>query len=344
VLQQLREVGGMKRGAKPKGIAAASKKRKAEEKAEALAGTPLADELLAAGGDVGAAAAADFARTQPLKHAVLKGVCKEERLRAVFQQALHGLSADLCESDTSKMYQGIDLAALDGDGGKAELTHLCTLRDALYSSQMLETVASVARCGPLSPSVDCTVKIFNESCHLLPHALTPTTGRRVAFFLFITPDEEWSENDGATLDLYGTVAPRSETNPAASPARSVLPQWNTMVLLDVDKAAVPVVGISEVVSEDKTLMCLTGWYRLLEPEEAGQEPGAAAAEVGGGGAAGDNDFRAVANSAGRLSAADKEHLSKFIAAQHLEDQAIDRVCREFEDDSAAQLREFLLPR
>jgi len=323
----------MKRGSKPKGIAAASKKRKAEAQAEALSGTPLADALLTAGAV--AAAGAVYKTARPVRHAVLTGVCKEERLRAVFQQALHGLSADLCESDTSKVYQGADLAALDAD--KGELVQVRALRDALYSNEMREMVSAVAKCGPLSPAVDCNATILNEGCHLLPHALLPSKGRRVAFFLFLTPDEEWSEEDGATLDLYGTISPPADAKSAGLPERSILPQWNSMVLLDIDGAGeAPVVGISEVVSEDKTLMCFAGWYRLLEPAEASPSLAPAAAPVEG--------FRTVRDSAGKLSATDKQLLGKYIAPHHLEEETIAAICQEFEDDSAAQLREFLLPR
>ena len=89
--------------AKPKGIAAQNKRRKQEELAEALAGSPLADAVLAP--PAAAAAQAAFAGARPLRHVVLEQVCREDRLRAAFQQAVQGLSADLHESDTAKLYQ-----------------------------------------------------------------------------------------------------------------------------------------------------------------------------------------------------------------------------------------------
>jgi len=332
----------MKRGGKPKGIAAANKKRKSD--AEALAGSPLEQALF----DVKRieTAAATFATARPVKHVVLESVCKEDRLKVVFQQALHGLKADLRESDTYKLYQGTELAALDAD--KAELLHVCKLRNALYSTEMREMVAAVVKCGALADTVDCGATIYNEGCHLLPHALLPHDGRRVAFFLFLTPDEEWCEADGATLDLYDVHATSHTT--AAVPAGSILPIFNSMVLVDVEEhSAAPVVGLSEVVSEDKTLMCFAGWYHLLATsttEPSTTEPSAAhKGQPGTEGAIDDeSEYRAVTASAAQLSAADKKELRNYIAEQYLEDDIIARICKDFEDDSAAQLRKFLLPR
>ena len=146
-----------------------------------------------------------FANASPVKHVVLQCVCKEDRLRQVFQQALHGLAADLRESDSFKVYQCSDMATLGDD--KAELLEVRVLRDALYSTEMREMVANVAQCGALADTVDCCATIYNEGCHLLPHVLRPgKSGRRIAFFLFLTPDEEWSVADGATLDVYDSQA------------------------------------------------------------------------------------------------------------------------------------------
>lgn len=323
----------MKRGGKPKGIAAANKKRKEEKQAEALVSSPFTDALLAA--PTVALASAAFATARPVKHVVLESVCKEDRLKAVFQQALHGLSADLRESDTSKLYQGTELAALDAE--KAELVQVCKLRDALYSAEMREIVAAIVKCGDLADTVDCVATIYNEGCHLLPHALLPHDGRRVAFFLFLTPDEEWCEADGATLDLYDVSATSDQT--AAAPARSILPNWNSMVLVDVDEGTAPVVGLSEVFSEDKTLMCFGGWYHLLEPSKA-----RGAGEKADGAEQDDVEYRAVTASAALLSDADKKELGTYIAEQYLQDDIIAKICKDFEDDSAAQLRKFLLPR
>jgi hypothetical protein len=76
------------------------------------------------------------------------------------------------------------------------------LQDAIYSDEMLSLVAEVVKCGELSDTVDCGISIYNEGSHLLPHALLYHSGRRVAFFLFITPDEEWEEGRFPFLPLF----------------------------------------------------------------------------------------------------------------------------------------------
>ena len=302
----------MKR-AKPKGIAAANKKRKAEE-AEALSGSPFSEELFADASVATAAAA--FASACPVKYVVLTAVCKEARLRTVFEKALHGLSADLSESDNSKVYQGGKLTTINEDD--PQLTQVRVLRDALYSDEMRRIVAEVVKCGELSDTVDCGISIYNEGCHLLPHALLPHSGRRVAFFLFITPDEEWCDADGATLDLYCSAESGAQVDAtaAARPFKSILPNWNTMVLLDVDERFPPVVGLSEVVSEDKTLMCLAGWYHLQHPAHsvAGGNPRSQTLQVPH-----QQVFRdvTVSGSSAKLSERDRDELGKYIAPQVL---------------------------
>ena len=71
----------------------------------------------------------------------------------MIQQALHGLSADLRESDEQKVYQGSELAGIDAD--KPQLAQVRALRDALYSADMCKMVAQVCKCGELSDAVDC---------------------------------------------------------------------------------------------------------------------------------------------------------------------------------------------
>ena len=334
----------MKRGDKPKGIAAANKKRKAE----AAAGTPLDPALLSAVAAENAAAA--FASARPVKHTVLVPVCKPDRLRAAFQQALHGLSADLHESDSAKLYQCKDLAELANDA--AELSQVRALRDALYSAEMREMMASVVGCGSLADTVDCRACIYNEGCHVLPHALLPRSDhatRRLAFFFFLTPDEEWSEEDGAALELYDP-ADRMAHGPSA-PRQSVLPQWNSMLIIDADSAGpAPVVGLSEVVSGEKTLMCISGWYYLAAGPGRGVGMtawgGVTGGDGGGAAAAGaplglGSVIESGSAKSQTLSAGDKALLCRFVAEEYLAEDKIAEVCASFESDSAAKLSDFL---
>ena len=148
-------------------------------------------------------------------------MCKPDRLRAAFQQALHGRRRT-CTKATRQAVQCKDLAELANDA--AELSQVRALRDALYSAEMREMMASVVGCGSLADTVDCRACIYNEGCHVLPHALLPRSDhatRRLAFFFFLTPDEEWSEEDGAALELYDP-ADRMTHGPSAPAERAAV--------------------------------------------------------------------------------------------------------------------------
>jgi hypothetical protein len=124
-------------------------------------------------------------------------------LRAVRKEILANLHFTIKETDIYKVWQTGDLANLDGlpQDELDKLSHLFTLRNALYSQEFRDFLSSVTNCGPLSGSkTDMSINSYNDGCHLLNHDDVIGT-RRVSFILYLTdPDERWDPKDGGALN------------------------------------------------------------------------------------------------------------------------------------------------
>ena len=78
-----------------------------------------------------------FRTSGPYQHAVIRPFAQDGRLRAVHDELVQNLTANLKESDLFKVYQTCDLANLGRNGVMEELAakmpQLIALRDAIYS-------------------------------------------------------------------------------------------------------------------------------------------------------------------------------------------------------------------
>jgi Rps23 Pro-64 3,4-dihydroxylase Tpa1-like proline 4-hydroxylase len=217
-------LGGGKRPGTKAASSAASKRQ-----ATAL-GSPLAPKVL--GADHVKKIKSEFKSTagKPYSHCIIDGLCSEDRLRAVHDELVNNLSANLKESDLFKVYQTCDLANLGRNGVLVELAEkmpqLIALRDSLYSDEFKAMIQEVTGCGELGDHVDCATNLHTTGCHLLCHDDVIGT-RKVSFIIYLTsPDEEWTAQDGGALEIYPSV---SEGTPDIVPLKTVLPLFNTMV-------------------------------------------------------------------------------------------------------------------
>ncbi|KAM4593543.1 prolyl 3-hydroxylase OGFOD1 isoform 3-T3 [Odontesthes bonariensis] len=103
----------------------------------------------------------------------------------------------------------------------------------------------------LEPTVDISCAKYEYTDVLLCHD-DELEGRRVAFILYLVPP--WQSSDGGTLDLYTTD---SNFQPQ-SIVKSLVPSWNTLILFEVSPVSFH--QVSEVLSQDKCRLSLSGWF------------------------------------------------------------------------------------
>lgn len=192
--------------------------------------SPLACKILSAEHIAKIKSEFDGTAGKPYSHCIIDGLCTEDRLRAVHDELVNNLSANLKESDLFKVYQTCDLANLGRNGVLMELAEkmpqLIALRDSLYSEEFKAMIQEVTGCGELGDHVDCATNLHTTGCHLLCHDDVIGT-RKVSFIIYLTsPDEEWTAEDGGALEIYPSVG---EGTPDIVPLKTVLPLFNTMV-------------------------------------------------------------------------------------------------------------------
>ncbi|XP_061737449.1 prolyl 3-hydroxylase OGFOD1 [Nerophis ophidion] len=179
---------------------------------------------------------------QPFRHCVIKNfICGENFLKNL-QRELLTLNFHTKSNDLYKFKQSDDLR-------KRTEPHISGIRSALFGQfrLWLEEVLGVK----LEPTVDISCAKYEYTDVLLCHD-DELEGRRVAFILYLVP--QWQSSDGGSLDLYTT----DRHYQPLSVAKSLVPSWNTLVLFEVSPVSFH--QVSEVLSEDKCRLSISGWF------------------------------------------------------------------------------------
>ncbi|XP_077374713.1 prolyl 3-hydroxylase OGFOD1 isoform X2 [Festucalex cinctus] len=165
----------------------------------------------------------------------------------------------------------------------------------------------------LEPTVDISCAKYEYTDILLCHD-DELEGRRVAFILYLVPP--WLSSDGGSLDLYatdGNFQPQSVV-------KSLVPSWNTLVLFEVSPVSFH--QVSEVLSQDKCRLSLSGWFhgQSLERPPRHIEPPVLRSEH---------------------LPRDETLLLEWINPLYLDISYQERIQEEFEESSEIQLKDFL---
>ncbi|KAJ1493959.1 Oxoglutarate and iron-dependent oxygenase degradation C-term-domain-containing protein [Baffinella frigidus] len=284
----------------------------------------------------------EFATSAPYHHAVIAPFAQEDRLRAVHDELVQNLTANLKESDLFKVYQTCDLANLGRNGVMEELAakmpQLISLRDAIYSPEFKSFVQEVTGCGELSDQVDCATNLHTQGCHLLCHDDVIGT-RKVSYIIYLTsPDKPWTREDGGALQLYASVTPGT---PATFPSKILLPIFNTIALFNVEPG-VSFHSVEEVYSE-RPRMSIQGWFHG-PPSPANTKSMATVNQLIAGtanAAVPFVDIPAALVEQGALSASDLKVLGEFVNPAYLRADGIGKIREKFEEESCVELRDFL---
>ncbi|XP_015729330.1 prolyl 3-hydroxylase OGFOD1 isoform X2 [Coturnix japonica] len=127
--------------------------------------------------------------------------------------------------------------------------HVSALRRALSGTlrAWLEAVTHIE----LEPSIDISCAKYESTDVLLCHD-DELEGRRIAFILYLVPP--WEKSDGGTLDLFST----DEHFQPQQIVKSLMPSWNTLVFFEVSPVSFH--QVSEILSEEKCRMSVSGWF------------------------------------------------------------------------------------
>ncbi|KAI4830500.1 hypothetical protein KUCAC02_002128 [Chaenocephalus aceratus] len=178
----------------------------------------------------------------PFPHCIIRNFLSNESFVENLQRELLQLNFHEKSNDLYKFKQSDDLK-------KRTEPHIAGLRSALFGRfrSWLGEVLGVE----LEATVDISCAKYEYTDVLLCHD-DELEGRRVAFILYLVPP--WEDSDGGTLDLYTTD---SNFQPE-SIVKSLVPSLNTLVLFEVSPVSFH--QVSEVLTEDKCRLSLSGWF------------------------------------------------------------------------------------
>ncbi|XP_056134590.1 prolyl 3-hydroxylase OGFOD1 isoform X2 [Lampris incognitus] len=241
---------------------------------------------------------------QPFPHCVIQNFISSETFVENLQRELLDLNFHEKSNDLYKFKQSDDLK-------KRTEPHISGLRAAMFG-QLRSWLGEVLGVD-LEPTVDMSCAKYQYTDVLLCHD-DELEERRVAFILYLVPP--WQSDDGGTLDLYSTdghFLPRSIV-------KSLVPSWNTLVMFEVSPVSFH--QVSEVLSEDKCRLSLSGWFHgpLLERPPRHVEPPI---------------------SRSPHLPRDETLLLEWVNPVYLDISYQEQVQQEFEDSSEIQLKNFL---
>ncbi|KAK6441217.1 putative component of NuA3 histone acetyltransferase complex [Oleoguttula sp. CCFEE 5521] len=230
----------------------------------------------------------DYAGSTPYKHAVVRSFVNDNLLRSVRKEIIDNIHFTPKETDIYKIHQSGDLANLSGlpENALKKLPNLLKLRDALYSPDFREWIATVSGSGPLSgKKTDMAVNVYVPGCHLLCHD-DVIGSRRVSYILYLTdPDKPWKPSWGGALRLYPTDVKHDSDGkeykvPRPEFDKVIPPQWNQLSFFavqpgesfhDVEEVYHLASG-DDKEDGDRVRMAISGWFHIPQEGEDGFEP------------------------------------------------------------------------
>lgn len=215
----------------------------------------------------------------------------DKLLRSVRDEVRENVHFTPKETDIYKIHQSGDLANLDGldDTALAKLPSLLKLRDALYSPEFRDYVATVTGAGALSgKKTDMAINVYTPGCHLLCHD-DVIGSRRVSYILYLTdPDSPWEEEWGGALRLFPTTEVIDEDGkptktPSPDYSKVIPPAWNQLSFFavqpgesfhDVEEVYHAETNAQQISEGGRIRMAISGWFHIPQVGEEGYIKGA----------------------------------------------------------------------
>ncbi|XP_075392903.1 prolyl 3-hydroxylase OGFOD1 isoform X1 [Tenrec ecaudatus] len=170
------------------------------------------------------------------------------------QDFLEGLEKELLNLDFHEKCNDLYKFQQSDDLKKRREPHITALRRILYEDfrAWLSDVSNI----DLDSTIDMSCAKYQFTDALLCHD-DELEGRRIAFILYLVPP--WDRSLGGTLDLYSV----DEHLQPKQPVKSLVPSWNTLVFFEVSPVSFH--QVSEVLTEEKSRLSLSGWFHGPSP-------------------------------------------------------------------------------
>jgi Rps23 Pro-64 3,4-dihydroxylase Tpa1-like proline 4-hydroxylase len=123
----------------------------------------------------------------------------------------------------------------------------------LYSEQFREWISGITGVNDLNDTIDISAARYGTGSTLLCHD-DELEGRRIAWILYLVPEDWDSDKDGGTLDLFDS----DENFQPTGIANSYSPVWNSFAFFEVSPKSHH--QVSEVLAVDKERVSISGWF------------------------------------------------------------------------------------
>jgi Rps23 Pro-64 3,4-dihydroxylase Tpa1-like proline 4-hydroxylase len=199
--------------------------------------------------------AAQFRRGAPFPHLHVRSLLDPAFLRAARAELLAPTAAYAQKrNDLYEFLQSDGLATARPGSATA------ALRDAIYSPAFrgwVEAVTGVAT----NATVDVSAAQYVRGSHLLCHD-DDLSARRIAYIIYLVPEDWDAERDGGTLDLFGADA---ATGMPTRVARRLAPEFNSMAFFEVSPVSFH--QVAEVLSDcaHGPRLSVSGWFHGAAP-------------------------------------------------------------------------------
>jgi len=193
-----------------------------------------------------------FAENQPFPHLSIPNFVDDRFLKMVLEE-LQTLDYVAKDNDLYSFTQSeLDL--------KAVKTNLISkLREVLYSPEVVQALSHISGIDLYTldheSKPDLFAAVYEDTSRLLCHD-DELEGRRIAFILYLVP-EDWSQEDGGHLDLFYQDS-TCETPTPSHRVKALLPKWATFNFFEVSEKSFH--QVREVLAANKKRVSIGGWF------------------------------------------------------------------------------------
>lgn len=202
---------------------------------------------------------------------------------------------------------------------------ISALRQLLYSREFTSLITDITGIE-LKDQVDMAGLRFSQTDHLLCHD-DELEGRRIAYIVYLVP-EDWSEEDGGTLDLFRVDA----AGQPVEVAKRLVPAFNTFTFFEVSPVSFH--QVAEVLAADKERLSISGWFYGAPFDRPAPPPDMPLVHL-------HNMLAPPMLDLPSAAAADFALLAHWINPQYLSRRLADKIARAFGSRSHIALPDFL---
>lgn len=245
---------------------------------------------------------------EPFFHGVINNFIQEREFLQNLQEELAELTFAEKNNDLYKFYQSSeDLKVIDSPC-------INILRSLIYTDlkKWMSDITGI----DLLDTVDLSCAKYQYTDTLLCHD-DELEDRRIAFIYYLVP-ENWTEQDGGGLDLFNV----DENGQPDKVFKSITPVRNNFVFFEVN--AVSFHQVSEVLTEDKTRLSISGWFHGTPVDRP-------------------TPYMETPVSLQPALSIDEDIFYQWINPAYLDPVTQSEIQEKFEEDSEIELTDFLMP-